>query len=181
MLWAQEKDAHRLEHVGCGCVGSMSSPAATKAATTAAISICSTGGYGMGGKRDLTTLLSDMTPVIARPTYVYCTFPDRRLPVGVEAICQFSESEGLTAIIDKSDAERLNIAYEFAARMITLTVHSDLAAVGFLSVVFATLANAGIACNAVSAYHHDHLFVPDERSDEAMSLLQSLSEGGGKR
>lgn len=140
-----------------------------------------TGGYSMGGKRDLTTLLSDMTPDIARPTYVYCTFPDRRLPVGVEAICQFSESEGLTAIIDKSDAERLNIAYEFAARMITLTVHSDLAAVGFLSVVFATLANAGIACNAVSAYHHDHLFVPDERSDEAMSLLQSLSEGGGKR
>lgn len=132
----------------------------------------------MGGKRDLTMLLRDMTPVIAPATYVFCTFPDGRLPAGIEAICQFREGEGLTAIIEKSDAERFNIAHDFAARMITLTVHSDLAAVGFLSVVFATLANAGIACNAVSAYHHDHLFVPAERSEEALSLLRSISQSG---
>lgn len=129
----------------------------------------------MRGTCDLATLLRDMMPVIASPTYVYCSFPDGRVPAGVEAVCQFREVEGLTAIIERSAAQRLGIAHNFPARMITLTVHSDLAAVGFLSVIFAALADAGIACNAVSAYYHDHLFVPEDRANEAMDLLQSLA------
>ena len=44
--------------------------------------------------------------------------------------------------------------------MITLDVHSSLESVGFLAAVSARLAAAGIPCNAVSAFHHDHLFVP---------------------
>ena len=59
--------------------------------------------------------------------------------------------------------------------MITLNVHSALDAVGFLAAVVSLLASAGISVNAVSAYHHDHLFVPVARADEAMRLLRKRS------
>ncbi|MFM0645808.1 ACT domain-containing protein [Paraburkholderia bryophila] len=129
----------------------------------------------MEASRDLEQLLRDMTPVVAAPAYVFCSFADRRLPAGVDAVCLFNEAEGLTAILDQSDADRLGIAYDFTARMITLTVHSDLAAVGFLAVISTKLAQARIACNVVSAFYHDHLFVPAERADEAMNILRALS------
>jgi hypothetical protein len=55
--------------------------------------------------------------------------------------------------------------------MITLNVFSALDAVGFLAAVTARLANAGISVNPVSGFHHDHLFVPADRAEEAMRLL----------
>ena len=60
-----------------------------------------------------------------------------------------------------------------SCRMITLDVHSALDAIGFLAAVATLLAKAGISVNAVSAYYHDHLFVPREKADEAMRLLAS--------
>ena len=62
--------------------------------------------------------------------------------------------------------------------MITLTVHSALDAVGFLAAVTARLAAAGIGANPVSAFFHDHLFVPAARADEALALLRSLAFRG---
>ena len=38
------------------------------------------------------------------------------------------------------------------------------------------LAKAGIPCNAVAAFHHDHLFIPVDRADDAFSLLEALSQ-----
>lgn len=61
--------------------------------------------------------------------------------------------------------------------MITLNVHSALDAIGFLAAVASLLATAEISVNAVSAYYHDHLFVPLERADDAMRLL---GEGFGR-
>jgi hypothetical protein len=59
--------------------------------------------------------------------------------------------------------------------LITLTVHSSLDGVGFLAAVTARLADAGIAVNAVSAFYHDHLFVPESRAEQALRLLQNNS------
>jgi uncharacterized protein len=131
----------------------------------------------MSATRDLAALLRGMTPVLDSETYVYCCFASGVLPLCANAVCVFKEAEGLTAILKKSEAEQLNVEYDFVARMITLAVHSDLAAVGFLSAISTALAQAGIACNAVSAYHHDHLFVPESRASEAMALLTSLADG----
>ena len=72
-------------------------------------------------------------------------------------------------------AEAAGLSHQFASRLITLTVHSSLEAVGFLAAVTARLAAAGIAVNAVSAFYHDHLFVPEHRADDALSLLRNLS------
>ncbi len=51
--------------------------------------------------------------------------------------------------------------------MITRDVLSALDVVGFLAAVTAALADAGIGANAVSAFFHDHLFVPLDRAEAA--------------
>ena len=56
------------------------------------------------GERDLATLRRCMSPVLDEVTYVFCNFPDFRLPPEVEPICTFREHEGMTAIVDKRQA-----------------------------------------------------------------------------
>jgi hypothetical protein len=132
-------------------------------------------GMGMTAVRDLHDLCRQMTPSIAHGVFVYCTFSDFRLPQGLEPICTFHESEGLTAIVGKSQAEAAGVPYTFPCRLITLAVHSSLDAVGFLACITDRLAQAGIACNAVAAFHHDHLFVPEARAAETLELLHGLA------
>ena len=90
----------------------------------------------------------------------------------------FREPEGITLILEKSAALAAGLETAFPSRMITLKVHSSLAAVGFLAVITEKLAAAGISVNAVSAYYHDHLFVPLEKADQAMSVLQGIMAAG---
>lgn len=66
----------------------------------------------------------------------------------------------------------------FRAAWITLTVHSDLQAVGLTAAVATSLADAGISCNVVAAAHHDHLFVPVESAGLAIAVLQALQDRG---
>jgi len=133
----------------------------------------------MSGVVDLGDLCRQMTPRLADGVYVYCTFSDFRLPGGVEPICTFREAEGLTAIVGRREAEAAALPYVFPCRLITLTVHSSLDAVGFLARITDRLARAGIACNAVAAFHHDHLFVPEERAEETLQILRNLASEQG--
>lgn len=129
----------------------------------------------MSPERNLAILLRDMAPTLMLPHYVFCTFADLRLPDGADAICLFREAEELTEIIEKSTDEALRLTWSFEARLITLKICSDLTAVGFLSAICTSLARAGIPCNAVSAYYHDHLFVPVSPAMQAMDVLHSLT------
>jgi hypothetical protein len=128
----------------------------------------------MSGERDLDTLQRHMAPTLHPETFVYCSFPDFRLPPGLEPICTFREAEGLTAIVEEAAADRVGVPHVFKARLITLTVHSSLEAVGLLASVATHLATTGIPCNAVAAYHHDHLFVPIELAEQALSVLHGI-------
>ena len=129
----------------------------------------------MSGVVDLGVLCRQMTPHLAEEVYVYCTFSDFRLPGGLEPICTFREAEGLTAIVGRREAEAAALPYVFPCRLITLAVHSSLDAVGFLARITDRLSRAGIACNAVAAFHHDHLFVPEARAEETLQLLRDLA------
>jgi uncharacterized protein len=132
----------------------------------------------MTGIVDLAKLCRQMTPRLANGVYVYCTFSDFRLPAGLDPVCTFREAEGLTAIIGKGEADEAALPYVFPCRLITLAVHSSLEAVGFLACVTARLSEAGIACNAVAAFHHDHLFVPEARAEETLQILRELASEG---
>jgi hypothetical protein len=98
-------------------------------------------------------------------------YDSNRWLVKPEPVCVFREAEGCTLILRRGEAERLGLAFIYPCRMITLTVHSSLDAVGLLARVSALLAERGISVNAVSAYYHDHLFVPVERAEEALRAL----------
>lgn len=86
----------------------------------------------------------------------------------------FREDESVSAIVPSQLADELGIEGPDFAH-ITLMVHSDLESVGLTAAVASALADAGIACNMVAAYHHDHAFVPATRGEEAMDVLHALA------
>jgi hypothetical protein len=47
-------------------------------------------------------------------------------------------------------------------------------AVGLIAAVSHRLAEAGVACNVVSALHHDHLLVPAADAERALAQLRQL-------
>jgi uncharacterized protein len=106
---------------------------------------------------------------------VFCTVQE--IPAGAEPLATISEDEGLTVVIEPDRADRAGWHYDFVAAMITLGVGSRLDAVGLTAVVSSVLARAGISCNVMAGYFHDHLFVPVERAEEALALLDRLSSG----
>lgn len=130
----------------------------------------------MTGERDLRMLLRQMKPKLQPGTFVFCTIPaGQRVPSALNPLLTFREEDGTALVISREEAEAEHLAFAFPSRLITLTVHSALDAVGFLAAVTAPLAEAGISANAVSAFYHDHLFVPVDRADEAIAVLRELS------
>lgn len=130
----------------------------------------------MAAERDLAALLRQMKPELQPGIFVFCTIaPDERIPAALNPLLTFREQEGTTLVIRREEAEAAGLRHAFASRLITLTVHSALDAVGFLAGITARLAEAGISVNVVSAFHHDHLFVPVDRANEAMGLLRKMS------
>lgn len=83
----------------------------------------------------------------------------------------FREAEGLSAIVPAGPDD----APGTALRQITLDVHSALDGVGLTAAVAGALAERGIPCNMVAAHHHDHIFVPEARADEALAVLKELA------
>jgi uncharacterized protein len=127
------------------------------------------------GEQDLLKLCAALEPIMAPAVYVYCSFADFNLPEGISALCTIHEREGLTAIVERADARRLHLAYTYDARLITLSVHSSLSAIGFIKVISGKLADAGIPCNVIAGYYHDHILVPVDRADEAMARLREIA------
>lgn len=82
----------------------------------------------------------------------------------------FQESEGLTVITSAEAATPQNNRWIW----LELSVYSDLQAVGFLAKVANALAEANVPCNAVAAYHHDHIFVPEGKADAAIRAIEAL-------
>jgi hypothetical protein len=131
----------------------------------------------MSGERDLNTLLQTMKPEMHEGLFVFCSISEEKeIPATLRPVHVFREREGTTLVVRREEAENMRLSYQFASRLITLTVHSSLEAVGLLAAITGRLAEAGISVNAVSAFYHDHLFVPERRADEALQLLQSMSK-----
>jgi hypothetical protein len=98
---------------------------------------------------------------------------DTQTARGLTAHATVRESEGLTLVIAREEADAQALPYDFVAAWITLTVHSALDAVGLTAAVARKLADAGIGCNVIAGFFHDHLLVPVERADEALTILSS--------
>ena len=129
----------------------------------------------MSGERDLETLLASMDPVLMDGIYVFATCAPKDVPPGLTPKMMFQEVEGTTLILLEQDAKAHGLVYEFPSRMITLNVHSSLDAVGFLARITTALAKHKMGVNPVSAFFHDHIFVPLGREDEAMTVLRGFA------
>jgi hypothetical protein len=127
---------------------------------------------------DLAHLLRTLSPVLHPDACAFVSLSSN-VPLDAEhVVASIREPEGLSVIVAKATAERAGLASAFDCRWITLSVQSDLAAVGLTAAVARALARADIACNVVAGTHHDHLFVPIHRADDAMAVLARLSEEG---
>ena len=129
----------------------------------------------MSGEHDLVTLLRSLNAVLQPDTYVFVSRPGQGIPPDLVPRMVFQESEGTTFIVLRDEAEALGWSYEFPCRMITLNIHSALDAVGFLARITTVLAKARMGVNPVSGFYHDHLFVPEDRADDAMAILAQLA------
>jgi uncharacterized protein len=125
----------------------------------------------MPGEKNLDRLLKTMQPKYNAGQYVFCTLADAGIIPPGDVLMLFIEAEGATVIIKKELADSLHLAYTFTASWITLTVHSSLDAVGLTAAFSAALTAAGISCNVVAAFYHDHIFVDVKDTDKAMEVL----------
>lgn len=131
-------------------------------------------GAGTSGERDLDRLIASMRPDLRPGRFVFVTVEE--MVDGIDPIAWVREDEGITLVLDEADADRHGLAYDFVAAMITLRVHSALDAVGLTAGVSGALAHAGISCNVIAGYFHDHLFVPAEHAERATQVLLELAE-----
>ena len=125
---------------------------------------------------ELAELLRQLGPVRNQGTFAFCRLPEGEgLPES--AVGWFREAEGASVIVPTSVAAEKGWPADYVAAWITLSVNSDLAAVGLTAVVSGALAEEGISCNVVAAVRHDHLFVPADRADETMRILTEMQQG----
>jgi uncharacterized protein len=128
-----------------------------------------------GGEQDLDNLLRELRPQLRPGRYVFTTVG--HVPVDAAPVVTVREDEGITLVLETADADRLGVRFapDEVMAMITLRVHSSLAAVGLTAAVSAALTARSISCNVVAGYHHDHLFVPADRASDAIAALTELS------
>lgn len=125
---------------------------------------------------DLTTLLASMTPVLNEGVYVFATVSAANSLPADAVIASIREPEGLSVVLAEQTARDCGIDSPYRAAWITLTVHSDLAAVGLTAAFAQALGAAQISCNVVAGHHHDHIFVPYEQAEQAMAVLWRLQQ-----
>ena len=124
-------------------------------------------------------MLASISVSVRPDHYVVVTLPhDSPVPKigdGVGAV--ISESEGPTVIATVSRAAHEEWPHDFVASWLTIDVHSALEAVGLTAAFSRQLGRAGIPCNVIAGFFHDHILVPVDKTDAAVEVIEAL---GGK-
>ncbi|MBN1538259.1 MAG: ACT domain-containing protein [Anaerolineales bacterium] len=131
----------------------------------------------MSGETNLRILINSMSPALRDEPYIFCSLSQECFAqLSFEPLCTFREQEGMTVIAAQQQAADHGLTFDSLWACITLTVHSSLEAVGFLAAITSRLAQAGISVNTISAYYHDHLFVPWDSRMEVIAILDGMTE-----
>ena len=133
-----------------------------------------------GPVRDTAAMIAGMAPKAMPGRFVFCSTADPALAARAAplALGSFREAEGLSLILPETEARALGFDAALPMACITLTVASALDGVGLTAAVAAALAEAGIPCNMVAAFHHDHVFVPAKELSRALDLLKARARAG---
>lgn len=125
---------------------------------------------------NLAVLLSSMEPMLHAGVYAYCVVPHGADIATLSPVTTVSESEGLTLVLPEEQAINAGLPILLRTAWITLTVHSDLQAVGLTAAFASALGHAGVSCNVVAGAFHDHIFVPVEQAQQALAALRALQQ-----
>jgi hypothetical protein len=130
----------------------------------------------MTGETQLATLLRSLDPELAAPEVVFVSFTDAQYGdyADLQPLAMVQEAEGMTLVVQKALADQFQLAYDGVFQCITLKVHSSLQAVGLTAAVSRQLAQRGISVNVLAGYYHDHIFVPAQQADTALSALKAI-------
>lgn len=129
----------------------------------------------MSGETDLTVLLRSMRPALYPDPYGYGLVAAGH-PIAGQFFARIEEAEGSTLIAPMSDLKAWGVDSNGEWARISLTVHSDLAAVGLTAAIAEALTAKGISANVVAGHFHDHLFVPWAARDLALATLMGLTD-----
>jgi len=123
-------------------------------------------------------MLAGMTPVLTDGTYFFCTTDNSVVATAAMASClaSFREAEGVALVLNKADAIQHGFDLSIPMCRIVLEVFSALDGVGLTAGVATALADEGIPCNMIAAYHHDNVFVPEEMGHRAVGILKKVQQ-----
>lgn len=133
-------------------------------------------GMGVGAMvavSDLQAMLRGMEPILAPAPFGIVCQPS--LPAGLTPFATVAEVEGLTVVAKKDELAAFGLAGDQDWALISLTLHSDLAAVGLTAALSRSLADEGISANVIAGFYHDHILVPWARRDDALAALKRLA------
>lgn len=127
--------------------------------------------------RSVEQMLAALAPELRAEEFVFCCAPESHTLniAALKPIATFNEREGLTLVLERNAAATAGFPTEAIFRCITLGLNSDLEEIGLTAAVATALAQNNISANVIAAYHHDHVFVPAARADEALEVLRGLS------
>ena len=126
----------------------------------------------MSGETDLATMLATLR-IQRRPgTFAYVSLPE--VPADVTPEATVVETEGVTVVVPAELAKSRGWDVAFEGAWLTLELHSALEAVGLTAAFSRALGDAVIPCNVLAGTYHDHILVPADRADEAITALENL-------
>ncbi len=125
---------------------------------------------------NLQRLLQNMNPELHSEEYVFCSMPFIDEITIEKALCIFREREWITVILKKKYATLFWLEYTNTFAWIELRVDSSLEAVWLTASFADALGKAGISCNVVAWYHHDHIFVQYPLAEKAIKTLKNLAQ-----
>ncbi len=129
----------------------------------------------MNGETNIATLLKGLKPMLQKGEYVFVSLKSLDGIDRNDTICEFKEKEGITIVIERKKADALNLNYSFITSWITLSIHSSLEAVGLTAIYATELAKNNISCNVIAGFYHDHIFVAKNDAENALKILNNLS------
>ncbi|PNS15305.1 hypothetical protein CAC42_5476 [Sphaceloma murrayae] len=130
-------------------------------------------------------MIAGMTPFLHQDRCVYATFKrpiDSGLLIEILDISNAIFNEGKDGLSILLPLEKLGALSDHLSmvepimRHIELQVYSSLEGVGLTAAIANALTAINLPCNVVAALKHDHIYVPEDRADEAMMALHRLVE-----
>jgi hypothetical protein len=107
-----------------------------------------------------------LLPVLHDRIFKFITTKEANVPA--EAVAMIKEVEGNTLIIPVAEEEGEVFAW------ISLVNETLLTATGITAKFSEALSEAGIACNVLAGFHHDHILVPYDKRNQAIEIIAAV-------